>query len=66
MSADDLAREVRDALNGDSNDAEHDALVSVACALGLKQTDAGRWVDTEQTLTFSDTRADPRDYLPPR
>lgn len=31
----DLATEVREALEGDSNDAEHDALVSVAEALNI-------------------------------
>jgi hypothetical protein len=33
---DGLREEVRDALEGDSNDAEHDALVSVAEFLGVK------------------------------
>jgi hypothetical protein len=32
---DSLRRRVRDALEGDSNDAEHDALVAVANALGI-------------------------------
>jgi hypothetical protein len=34
-----LVREIRDALESDSNDAEHDALVSVANALGIDYTD---------------------------
>lgn len=43
-----LREEIRAALEGDSNDAEHDALVSVAEAFGIKWTshedreDAGR------------------------
>jgi hypothetical protein len=31
-----LADEIRAALEGDSNDAEHDALASVAAALGIE------------------------------
>lgn len=34
-----LKKEVKDALEGDSNDAEHDALVSVAGALSIEWTD---------------------------
>jgi hypothetical protein len=33
-----LREEIRDALEGESNDAEHDALVSVAGALGIHYT----------------------------
>ncbi len=33
-----LVAEIRDALEGDSNDAEHDALVSVAEHLGITYT----------------------------
>lgn len=34
--SDDLQTEIREALEGDSNDAEHDALVSVAQELGIE------------------------------
>ena len=39
-----LAQEIKDALQGDSNDAEHDALVGVAYALGLE------WEDPDDVL----------------
>lgn len=34
-----LREEIREALEGDSNDAEHDALVSVASTLGVEYRD---------------------------
>lgn len=41
--ADDVRKEIRQALEGESNDDEHDALVRVAEALGLVERDGAFW-----------------------